>query len=246
MRKFAFIIILKPTNAGKIFSYLRDLKSLLSSKSFWSETVVSVKPLSLKDTLPANSKRNTSLPKVLKSAPSLSILTMVRSSSHFGILLDKKNSVVSEKDITLAPMLLSLCLTSQPESPIRMFPNGTKIWLEFATTSPSSWLEIKSIKRTEKLKPDKSLSTERETFNISIFQPNQTTSMRNHSSGFWRPWLEIQTCTWSKLWLWSQLRFKWTKAKSKSWPANGKKLRTLPFLMKKTKTSSESFVFIFI
>jgi hypothetical protein len=50
----------------------------------------------------------------------------------------------------------------------------------------------------------------------------------------------IQTCTWSKLWLWSQFKFKWTKTKSKSLLTNGNKLKTPHFPMKKMKTSNDS------
>jgi len=82
---------------------------------------------SLKDILQVNSKRNTLLLKVLRSAQSLSTPITVQSNSHFGILLDNKNLEVLEKDITLELMLPFLCLMSPPESHIRMFQNGTKI-----------------------------------------------------------------------------------------------------------------------
>ena len=97
-----------------------------NSRSSSSEMVVSEKPLLSKDTSPVNSKKNTSLPKVLKSAPLLSTPTTDRLNSHSGIPQDKKNLEDSEKDITSEPTPPFSCSMSPPESLIKTFPNGTK------------------------------------------------------------------------------------------------------------------------
>ena len=114
------------------------------------------------------------------------------------------------------------------------------------TKFQSFWLEIKSIKRTEKLKPDKSLSTEREIFNISIFQSNQIINMKSHSFGFSELLPEIQICTLLKLWPLNQLKSKWIKVKTPSSSMNGRKSKTLHFQTKKMKISSDCNINIFI
>ena len=108
------------------------------------------------------------------------------------------------------------------------------------------WLVTKLIKKTEKLKPDKLLSTERETFNISIFQPNQTINMKSHSSGSSELLPETPTCTSLKLWLLNQLKSKWIKTKLPNLPTNGRKSKTLLFQTKKTKISNDCLIHVFI
>jgi len=108
------------------------------------------------------------------------------------------------------------------------------------------WLVTKLIKKTEKLKPDKLLSTERETFNISIFQRNQTINMKSHSSGFSELLPETPTYTLLKLWLLNQLKSKWIKTKLPNLPTNGRKSKTPLFQTKKTKISSDCIIHVFI
>ena len=102
-----------------------------------------------KDISPANSKRNTLLPRESKSVPSPSIPTLDPSSFPSGIPPDRKNLEDSERDTTLVQTQPSSCSMSPPESPTRMSPSGTRISPVFAITSQSFWLETKWTRRTD-------------------------------------------------------------------------------------------------
>lgn len=207
---------------------------------------VSEKRPSSNDTLLDNLKRNTSPRKGLRSARLLSTPTTARLSFRYGILLGRRSSVGWGRGTILAPMPLFSCLTSRQELRIRMCLNGTRIWLVFVTTFQSCWLGIRLIKRTERSKPDKSLSIEREIFNILMSQPNQIINMKNHSCGFWELWLETPTCIWLRLLLWSQSISRWIKTKFNNWLMSGKRSRTIHFPMRRMRISSDLIIDVFI
>ena len=210
-----------------------------SSNSFSSETEVSARQPSPRDTTLDTSRNHTSQPRVLRWPTSFSTLTLEKSPLMFGTLLVKKNSENSESVIISRPTVPSSCSTSPPETPIEMSTNGTRTSPRSVPTFPFVSLEIRPTSKTEKSRPARSVSTERETSSTMTSLPNPTTNSKSHSFTSWDNFWVTQMSPWSRTSEWTLRRSKWTRSTSSNFNKRNSWLNSKPCSSSQTKQISD-------
>ena len=126
-----------------------------------------------------------------------------------GTLQDKRNSEVLET-VTTSMLIVPLsCLIWLKERLTEMSIDGTKTWQKSLQTFQFVWLVIKLILKTENWKPNRSISTERRTYNTMMYLLSPITNSRNLLYGSWDNWLVTINCNWKRILISNLLKSLW-------------------------------------